>query len=128
MTRTDLLALANAATRGPWEWERRGFQNTTLSLMSPQFIDGQEAHPLNLLNTDAKEWNWNGEHNRAFICAARTAVPELIAENERLRAAARAVVEGTWPSRENYGTHQVVHDRVERKLLDALRAALTENS
>lgn len=90
--RDEWRALEKKATAGPWEWERRGFEGATLSLMMPVVFHGHAVHPMNLLNTDAREWDWNGEPNRAFIAAARTAVPALLDENERLRVLlARAV-------------------------------------
>lgn len=80
----ELERLTEAATTGPWMWEVRGLVGDCISLMVPQTLnDGTPAHPLNLLNTQDKEWDANGDNNRAFIIAARQAVPQLIAELKR---------------------------------------------
>jgi hypothetical protein len=80
--------LVAAATPGPWEWERRGPTLRTFSLMVPNGVDEWSftRHPMNLLNTDAGEWDWNGEHNRAWIAWTREGVPALLATIDELRA------------------------------------------
>ncbi len=86
-----LEALANGATEGPWDWEPHG-QRPDGSMdealfAGPSELHGMLIHRLNILNAGA-DWDRNGANNRAFIAAARTAVPALIAEVRRLRATA----------------------------------------
>ena len=82
-----LEQLEAAATAGIVEWEDRGTDNNTISLMVPQRICGMVVHPLNLLNTKRNEWDHNGPANRAVIAAARNALPLLVARVRELEAA-----------------------------------------
>lgn len=65
--------LAEKATPGPWTWE-----DGPATLYSGR---GPFHDLLGRLEPD-----WNGQNNLDFIAAARSAVPALLAEVERLRA------------------------------------------
>lgn len=71
----ELRRLAEAATKGPWEAKEPAFMpGVKARVFGPGYApkhDGKECLPL----ADA-----------AFIAAARSAVPELLDEVERLRA------------------------------------------
>lgn len=63
----------NKATKGKWYWEERGANNDTITLFAESDVVstflGKEmrGHPMNLLNSDKKEWDYNGSNNREFI-------------------------------------------------------------
>jgi hypothetical protein len=71
-----LQALVDAATKGPWEYHDRG-TNYDWDVTGPRCLD---------LSGYVKGMFWNRE-NAAFIAASRDAMPALIAEVRRLRAA-----------------------------------------
>jgi hypothetical protein len=81
----EVRRLDVVATKGPWEWEFRGQDGKTVSLMSQHHMCGTPVHPLNLLNTSADEWDHNGKKNRDLIAYYRTAAPALATEVERLQ-------------------------------------------
>lgn len=75
-----LERLADGATPGPWDDRHRGCLR--IPIIAP--------HPARdadwRLIADVRSAGREREANAAFIAAARTAVPELIAEVRRLRA------------------------------------------
>lgn len=86
----ELERLCEVATPGPWEWEAGMFTgaagrpyNLQVRVASP-WGEG-ELHPHVLLKT-VNGWEPK-DSDAAFIAAARTAVPALIAEVRRLRDA-----------------------------------------
>lgn len=101
-----LEALANAATPGPWEVHSHREHSATFDWHGVNNASGKEVTGDFLLAEDA-----------AFIAAARTAVPELVAECRRLREMVRLNEEQL----EAFGHENEL--AVER---DALRAQVTE--
>lgn len=87
MTREQLDAIASraeAAERGPWEVTNGGDNETST------FIDGPDGDVLirNMRGHGylSEEYVWVEEPNAQFIAHARTDIPALLAEVERLRA------------------------------------------
>lgn len=81
MTRTRLRELCEKATPGPWTAE---YDNADNAGGGWWYDIGPARVGAGYLCSDAKEKQV--EHDAAFIAAARTAVPELLDEVERLRA------------------------------------------
>lgn len=77
-----LQALCDAATPGPWTAERDAVYREPPAYGAWRQLARMCAHAENFTN----EHRWEEWHNAAFIAAARTALPELIAEVRRLRA------------------------------------------
>lgn len=72
--------LADAAIEGPWEFRpRRGFQMLSDNPATIGFVDEDRYFVM------LREGAWVTEADMSFIAAARTAVPALVAEVERLR-------------------------------------------
>jgi hypothetical protein len=75
----EIEARANAATPGPWQMEHRGVVagscRDVIDIVDDCAVSGWRDYPA----------------NQAFIAAARTDVPELVAEVRRLTAALDAV-------------------------------------
>lgn len=69
-----LKALADAATPGPWE---------EVAESGEWWITGPDIYNDAVMTTNASEIS---QADADFICAAREAVPALLAEVERLRA------------------------------------------
>ena len=69
-----LKALADAATPGPWE---------EVAESGEWWITGPDIYNDAVMTTNASEIS---QADADFICAARAAVPALLAEVERLRA------------------------------------------
>ena len=110
----ELEALCDAATPGPWfEWfalnEREGDISTT--------EDGKDDGYAVVVGT----W-FQGDQDRAFIAAARTALPELIARVRELSKAAEHVV-AAWYSPLHIAPPMTITDAV-----DQLREALSQNA
>lgn len=78
----ELEALAEKATEGPWVWYN---DDNMYGEGGPR--KENRFWPEAIIQTDSGYYGPN-EKDRAFIAAARTAVPALIAEVERLRAVA----------------------------------------
>ena len=73
----DLARLCERASQGPWQADRLG--------------QGHVRDSLNrLIARCGVDTTGKGEINAAFIARARTDVPRLIAEVQRLRGAARS--------------------------------------
>ena len=70
----EIEARANAATPGPWWPEHRGVMAEGVEIVDDCAVAGWDAYP----------------ENQAFIAAARTDVPALVAEVRRLTAALAA--------------------------------------
>lgn len=78
----EVRELDATATAGPWEWERRGIDGDVATLFSPPTMTG--GHYLNLVNTQADEWDHNGAANRTLIARYRTLAPQLAEALERV--------------------------------------------
>ena len=72
---------ANAATPGPWWPEHRGVMAEGVEIVDDCAVAGWDVYP----------------ENQAFIAAARTDVPALVAEVRRLAAALDAAADGATP-------------------------------
>lgn len=85
----QLEALANAATQGPWHVHEEGFGR--LGRPTVYATDEELRYIANCrdLPTHEDHAPTDDRANARFIAAARTAVPALIAEVRRLRAAAK---------------------------------------
>lgn len=70
---SELQALADAATPGRWLWQSTGLLGADIGTSG-----SPEKWLAHVANEDAHD-------NARFITAARTAVPELVAEVERLQ-------------------------------------------
>lgn len=85
--KTELRELAERATAGKWEV---GAMNSNPNDFTVFVADGMEYHQggviLNQLDICRRMDGPNGRNNAEFIAAARTAVPELLDDVERLRA------------------------------------------
>lgn len=81
----ELKALCEAATPGPWTWECDGDDDPACSfaLFAPHIPRLPERLVLHQHNGYIRTTQPNAD----FIAAARTAMPELIAEVERLQDA-----------------------------------------
>lgn len=82
MEKIDLEAIKNryeSATPGPW-WSESGI------IHAPAWWDGAESgaacHPADCFERSGRDWRADAD----FIAHARTDVPNLLAEVERLRA------------------------------------------
>ena len=93
---TDIIERAKAAlegvTEGPWKWSRNcqrleGGKDGYGEVIAPGPVDCM-SHCYGGTSTIEFE---NEPHDAEFIAAARTLVPELIAEIERVRAAAQTL-------------------------------------
>ncbi len=81
MTDSELLALCNAATPGPWEAEQFGrYEDDPTDLRWRIFLRGAD-NP----QTNSRDCDWV-QRDAAFIAASRTAVPELLERVRRLEA------------------------------------------
>jgi len=105
-----LEALCNAATPGPWFWDDGDPPSALLSLYNgpdlPGFPMDEDKFGERSLENPAvlslDEWGTDEltANDRTFIVAARTALPALIAEVRRLRAASLPA-----PARDLAGYH-----------------------
>jgi len=90
-------ALAEAATPGPWTVEEAFDED-----------DGTRYRGIFGWHDDGEEYLCLSEADAHFVAAARTALPELWAENDRLRATLEAVEEAA-----GHTTDGLVPDRSE---------------
>jgi hypothetical protein len=89
----ELRALADAATKGPWVWSDGILQQALVMhdiIIWPTSAingghDGDEPTPGEQLGAVGDHAEEHAADNMAFIAAARTALPELLAEFERLQ-------------------------------------------
>ena len=93
----ELKALANAATAGPWFCKH---PRNRACHPSPSVI---EAHGSYVLPAHSYSSNFG---DGTFIAIARTAVPQLIAEVERLRAELDSWTEHADTERRACGVHR----------------------
>jgi len=97
-------ALAEAATPGPWNVEE---------FFDPE--DGTRYRGIYGWHDDGEEYLCLSEADAHFVAAARTALPELLAENDRLRATLEAMVAANavpdYPAAQT--THHPIPDLVE---------------
>ncbi len=70
----ELKMLCENATEGPWQESQSGLYENRVADLDTTFIYSEVRVEID-----------NQENNAALIAAARTAVPELIAEVERLQ-------------------------------------------
>lgn len=75
----EIRAAAEAATEGPWVW-------IDDKMWSRKASDWEETFDPPIIQTDSGIYG-PVENDRAFISLSRTAIPELLAEIERLSAA-----------------------------------------
>jgi len=83
---TELARLAAAATPGPWEVADGGTFNMGRYVLDEYFVrlpNGDISIAADILEPDAGK---PSKENAAFIAAARTAVPRLLADLARLTA------------------------------------------
>ncbi len=79
--RDELRRLAVAATPGPWSWSDANRMEAPVRL--DDFGAGLEEVRDTIIETDGGYYPPNA-HDRSFIAASRTAVPDLLDEIERL--------------------------------------------
>jgi hypothetical protein len=77
----EIEALAGEATPGPWE-AQLNYQRKTGQLARAQLVRPPKPGS-NVANV--KAWTLDNVDDLQFVAAARTAVPELLAEIHRLR-------------------------------------------
>lgn len=107
---------ANAATPGPWIWEeedRHGFAMPRLLGGGGRVCDFGDATPYE--NSSGAE---PGDNDKAFIAAARSDIPALVAEVRRLRDLGKRAREL------HHNLPQL--DEYDQECLDALRAVLQD--
>ena len=96
-----LQALAEAATPGPWEWRGDNMHAVALTRWTRELAERelgswQKGEPgPRLIETDAGVYG-PCPSDRAFIAAARAAVPALVAEVRRLRGVVRDAYAEGW--------------------------------
>lgn len=83
---TEIEALCQAATPGPWEYDGQHNEITTPSKDSPYWLVLSESRSAPDQEFPVDDFGHHFDANFAFIAAARTAIPRLIAEVRRLRA------------------------------------------
>lgn len=100
MTAPDIGALTAAATPGPWTVRTEGGRDATdewwFNVVVDFPLDPDQARfgmqPDGLMMGGHE----SAEADAAFIAAARTAVPELLAERDRYRKALRDIEDIAW--------------------------------
>lgn len=124
-----LRALCEAATPSPWTWDDDDRPDALLG--PPYGVEWLPNEPQRerIITTDSGCYGPNAA-DRAFIAAARTAVPELLDENERLRKAAMVVLAAVAFANDEAGADEirravadlfVADDEALERWLDALK-------
>lgn len=113
----EISQLCESATAGAWRWGDPDRRESRMSLYSDARGAGPIGSGFPLLWLDRDSWAVIAFDDTAFIAAARTVVPELLAEIKRMRPIYLAAIE--W-RRNDTGAEAL---RTCRALIDAVDAA-----